>query len=52
MANQVINRDGCQVAFDQARIEAAIRAAAKAAKIDDDDYCANTACCTSAISTL
>ncbi|MFB5171285.1 anaerobic ribonucleoside-triphosphate reductase [Erwinia amylovora] len=49
MANQVIKRDGCQVAFDQARIEAAIRAAAKAAKIDDDDYCANAASRVSAL---
>lgn len=43
MATQVIKRDGCQVAFDPARIEAAIRAAAQAAKIDDDDYCATAA---------
>ncbi|QGU86178.1 anaerobic ribonucleoside-triphosphate reductase [Erwinia sorbitola] len=48
MATQVIKRDGCQVVFDSARIEAAIRAAATAAKIDDDDYCATAASLVSA----
>ncbi len=43
MVTQVIKRDGCQVLFDPARIEAAILAAAQAAKIDDDDYCATAA---------
>ncbi|CAO95405.1 anaerobic ribonucleoside-triphosphate reductase [Erwinia tasmaniensis] len=43
MLTQVIKRDGCKVVFDPARIEAAIRAAAKAANIDDDDYCTSAA---------
>lgn len=43
MATQVIKGDGCQIAFDAARIEAAIRAAAKAAQIDDDNYCTHVA---------
>ncbi|CCG85737.1 anaerobic ribonucleoside-triphosphate reductase [Erwinia piriflorinigrans] len=43
MLTQVIKRDGCQVVFDPARIEAAIRAAAKAANINDEGYCASAA---------
>jgi len=51
VATQVIKRDGCQVAFDPARIEAAIRAAAQAASIDDNDYCATAASQISALLT-
>ncbi|MBD8164749.1 anaerobic ribonucleoside-triphosphate reductase [Erwinia persicina] len=51
MATQVIKRDGCQVAFDPTRIEAAIRAAAQAASIDDNDYCATAASQISALLT-
>lgn len=43
MATVVIKRDGCQVAFDEQRICAAIAGAAHAAQIDDFDYCATVA---------
>ncbi|WP_437613421.1 anaerobic ribonucleoside-triphosphate reductase [Erwinia sp. V71] len=43
MATVVIKRDGCQVAFDEQRICAAICGAARAAQINDDDYCATVA---------
>ncbi|QKJ85511.1 anaerobic ribonucleoside-triphosphate reductase [Paramixta manurensis] len=39
----VVKRDGCQVAFDQQRICDAIMAAAQAAQINDNDYCASVA---------
>ncbi|WP_338576827.1 anaerobic ribonucleoside-triphosphate reductase [Erwinia sp. E_sp_B01_1] len=37
---RVIKRDGCNVAFDETRIGEAILGAARAAKIDDENYCA------------
>jgi len=40
MVSMVIKRDGCRVAFDEARILDAIKGAAHAAGIEDDDYCA------------
>lgn len=39
----VIKRDGCQVNFDESRIRDAIKRAAKAAHVDDDDYCSQVA---------
>ena len=39
MTTTVVKRDGCQVAFDQQRIAEAIRAAARAAQIEDNAYC-------------
>ncbi|EJD6036941.1 anaerobic ribonucleoside-triphosphate reductase [Morganella morganii subsp. sibonii] len=39
----VIKRDGCQVNFDESRIRDAIKRAAKAARINDDDYCSQVA---------
>ena len=43
MVTKVIKRDGCVVPFDSKRIEAAIRAAAVAAKAGDEDYCVTVA---------
>ncbi|MFG1174051.1 anaerobic ribonucleoside-triphosphate reductase [Erwiniaceae bacterium CAU 1747] len=43
MATEVIKRDGCMVAFDPTRIEAAIRAAGQAAGVEDHDYCTTVA---------
>ncbi|MGK6327419.1 anaerobic ribonucleoside-triphosphate reductase [Erwinia sp. DT-104] len=40
MASLVIKRDGCRAPFEQARILEAIKGAASAAAIHDDDYCA------------
>lgn len=40
MVSMVIKRDGCRVAFDEARILDAIKGAARAAGIEDDGYCA------------
>ncbi|WLS79458.1 anaerobic ribonucleoside-triphosphate reductase [Erwinia pyri] len=37
---RVIKRDGCNVPFDASRIGEAIRGAARAAAIDDEEYCA------------
>ncbi|MGM3163051.1 anaerobic ribonucleoside-triphosphate reductase [Dickeya undicola] len=39
----VIKRDGCQVSFDENRINDAVIKAAKAAGVDDADYCATVA---------
>ncbi|QOL13077.1 anaerobic ribonucleoside-triphosphate reductase [Dickeya dianthicola] len=39
----VIKRDGCQVPFDENRINDAVIKAAKAAGVDDADYCATVA---------
>ncbi|MGE9552676.1 anaerobic ribonucleoside-triphosphate reductase [Erwinia amylovora] len=39
MVSMVIKRDGCRVAFDEARILDAIKGAARAAEIEDDSYC-------------
>ncbi|WP_373565848.1 ATP cone domain-containing protein, partial [Escherichia coli] len=35
----MIKRDGCKVSFDQTRISDAIKRAAEACQITDDDYC-------------
>ncbi|EXU75477.1 MULTISPECIES: anaerobic ribonucleoside-triphosphate reductase [Erwinia] len=40
MVSMVIKRDGCTVTFDEARILDAIKGAARAAEINDNDYCA------------
>lgn len=40
MISMVIKRDGCKVAFSETRILDAIKRAAHAAEIQDDDYCA------------
>lgn len=39
MVTMVIKRDGCQVAFDKTRIADAIKGAARAAELNDDEYC-------------
>nr|WP_274371291.1 anaerobic ribonucleoside-triphosphate reductase [Morganella morganii] len=39
----VIKRDGCQVNFDESRIRDAIKRAARAARVNDDDYCSQVA---------
>ncbi|GAA0340867.1 anaerobic ribonucleoside-triphosphate reductase [Morganella psychrotolerans] len=39
----VIKRDGCQVNFDESRIRDAIKKAAEAAQINDNDYCSQVA---------
>ncbi|MEM6161641.1 anaerobic ribonucleoside-triphosphate reductase [Erwinia sp. P6884] len=41
MVSRVIKRDGCKVAFDEARIHDAVRGAARAAGIDDSLYCSS-----------
>ncbi|WP_313752083.1 anaerobic ribonucleoside-triphosphate reductase [Mixta calida] len=43
MTTTVVKRDGCQVPFDQQRIAEAIRAAARAAQVEDDAYCVTVA---------
>ena len=43
MATVVIKRDGCRVPFDARRIEAAVRAAAQAAQVDDLAWCTTVA---------
>ncbi len=43
MATVVTKRDGCLVAFDEQRIRDAIIGAARAAQINDNDYCATVA---------
>lgn len=43
MATVVIKRDGCRVPFDAQRIEVAVRAAARAAQIEDAAWCAQVA---------
>ncbi|AYH04323.1 anaerobic ribonucleoside-triphosphate reductase [Pectobacterium parmentieri] len=40
----VIKRDGCQVPFDEVRIKEAVERAARAADVNDADYCATVAC--------
>lgn len=39
----VIKRDGCQVYFDTPRIQEAVKRAAMAANIEDDNYCLQVA---------
>ncbi len=39
----VMKRDGCKVPFKSERIKEAILRAAKAAEVDDADYCATVA---------
>ncbi len=43
MTPHVMNRDGCKVPFKSERIKEAILRAAKAAEVDDADYCATVA---------
>lgn len=43
MKTVVIKRDGCQVSFDLQRIQEAIKRAAAAVNIRDDDYCLQVA---------
>ena len=43
MKTIVIKRDGCKVSFDQTRISDAIKRAAVACEITDDDYCVSVA---------
>lgn len=43
MKTVVIKRDGCQVSFDLQRIQEAIKRAAAAVNIQDDDYCLQVA---------
>nr|WP_154324470.1 anaerobic ribonucleoside-triphosphate reductase [Pantoea sp. 201603H] len=43
METVVIKRDGCQVIFNEQRICDAITEAAKAARVEDHDYCATVA---------
>lgn len=43
MKTIVIKRDGCKVSFDQTRISDAIKRAAVACEITDDDYCDSVA---------
>ncbi|AYG99863.1 anaerobic ribonucleoside-triphosphate reductase [Pectobacterium parmentieri] len=40
----VIKRDGCQVPFDEVRIKETVERAARAADVNDADYCATVAC--------
>ena len=40
MTPHVMKRDGCKVPFKSERIKEAILRAAKAAEVDDADYCA------------
>ena len=47
MAKVVVKRDGCRSAFDAARIEAAVLAAAHAAQVEDKQWCATVARCVS-----
>ncbi|XPE24689.1 ATP cone domain-containing protein [Shigella sonnei] len=39
-----MKRDGCKVPFKSERIKEAILRAAKAAEVDDADYCADCCC--------
>ena len=43
MTPHVMKRDGCKVPFKSERIKEAILRAAKAAEVDDADYCATVA---------
>ena len=43
MLTTVIKRDGCQVHFDESRICDAVRKAAQAVQVNDNDYCAYVA---------
>ncbi|MEI9751109.1 anaerobic ribonucleoside-triphosphate reductase [Moellerella wisconsensis] len=43
MKTVVIKRDGCQVYFDTPRIQEAVKRAAMAANIEDDNYCLQVA---------
>ena len=43
MTPHVMKRDGCNVPFKSERIQEAILRAAKAAGVDDADYCATVA---------
>lgn len=43
MKTVVIKRDGCQVNFDLPRIQEAVRRAAAAVDVKDDDYCLQVA---------
>ncbi len=43
MARVVVNRDGCRSAFDAARIEAAVAAAASSAQVNDKNWCTTVA---------
>ena len=43
MAKVVVKRDGCRSEFDAARIEAAVAAAARAAQVEDAQWCATVA---------
>ena len=43
MTPHVMKRDGCKVPFKSERIKEAILRAAKAAGVDDADYCATVA---------
>lgn len=43
MAKVVVKRDGCRSGFDAARIEAAVAAAARAAQVEDAQWCAAVA---------
>ena len=43
MAKVVVKRDGCRSEFDPARIEAAVAAAARAAQVEDAQWCAMVA---------
>lgn len=43
MARVVVKRDGCRSEFDAARIEAAVTAAARAAQVEDAQWCATVA---------
>lgn len=43
MTPHVMKRDGCKVPFNSERIQEAILRAAKAAGVDDADYCATVA---------
>ncbi len=45
MTPHVMKRDGCKVPFKSERIKEAILRAAKAAEVDDADYCATVAGC-------
>ena len=43
MGTVVIKRDGCQVGFDLPRIQEAVKRAAAAVNVKDDDYCLQVA---------
>jgi len=43
MAKVVVKRDGCRSEFDAARIEAAVAAAARAAQVEDAQWCTTVA---------